>query len=1437
MQTNAPGKPSSLISILHKVLQLPLWLRVLLALLVLAGFSVYFDQSHASMNDSTFTVAMLVVAFTGLLLGPGGGITGALLITGLELAALTRIQETNLLRIVDPTILTNLLALLISGIVVGLLRSMTLQSLRELEERRKNEAALRDSAGRFRTMADLTYNWESWQAPDGSLIYSSPSVQRITGYTAEMLSEKSSLLWDLTIPEDRPALAAHYAVATGQDPIHQVDIRIRHAEGHIIWLRHICQPVYDSHGAFQGRRASNLDITEIQQANEELKRRLDLEVLLSRISNHLIDVPPDEFNHSVQQTLERVAAYAEADRVFLFSFKPGSLVIDELFQWSVDNHELVSIYAGLDVENFPWINAHVREGEVMHLPTLADLPAEAAAERDQWKITDTISVLAIPLVSEGSPIGVLGISANSAMQNWQEKDIRSLQLVAEIYGNLLERRRIQSELVNSENRFRSTFENAGFGIALVNKHSVMMDVNSLFCEMFGYTREELIGRATDEITHPDDRRQDYAMVLELLESREASAQRELRYLRKTGEMFWGRLTISLVWGPTAGDVYGIGMLEDITEQRRIAAELHSRERILEAVGFAAEDMLRMPDWEKGLERALQALGSATQVNGVSIYQVENETDELFMMRPVSYWADDPQRGRILNDPEASMRVEKSNPVIQALLESHIFNGSGAKLSPGMSRMFTQLDIAEMLVVPIYVDNKVWGFISFFSATEGGWSTAEEEGLKIAADVFGAAFQRRQVEKQIEQLYRAEHDQRQLAEALRDTAETLNASLNLQEVFEQVLLNLEKVVPNDAANIMLIDNGVTHVVGARGYSERGKQENILNVRYRIEDFPNFEFMFNEGQPVVNSVVGESPAWVNDPGFGWIRSFAGAPIRQDGHTIGFLNVDSVTPNLFNQAHANRLQVFADQAALAIRNARLLEEARRRAQQIALLNQMAQAAISASTQAEMLDHMVNSLAALFDSDSVAILLFDRAGGYPSVGAIVGEATGLKGQISGAELSGFMLIEQPMQIEDLSTRPDAKSASALLHPCRALLALPMVLEEQRLGVVLVGFKETRHITPAEVTLGEQATLHVALGISKNQLLEAERMRTRQLARANDLFAALDHVATRIGAAADSSGVIKTLETELQQLDLSYAVALLDSATGEMHLQYYSFRTHSEWRNRHNEIIYLFDDDNFKHSVMNEQVAYFVPDPMRMVYNMNREINPETIHDLVRLAGFNDQTHMFLLPLIVKERAIGLLAVWGGLEESDRTVMGTFASQLAVAFYNASLYEEIQRVAITDEMTGLFNRRGMHEFGEREVERARRFDRPLSALMIDLDLFSRVNNTYGHLVGDEVLRRLAERIRANIRELDVAVRFGGEEFLILLVETDQQAALVVAERIRAAIAGSAFETSAGLLRITASIGVAQMDAGMAGITHLIAHADQALYVAKQTGRNRVAAG
>ncbi|MEW6333984.1 MAG: GGDEF domain-containing protein, partial [Thermodesulfobacteriota bacterium] len=177
----------------------------------------------------------------------------------------------------------------------------------------------------------------------------------------------------------------------------------------------------------------------------------------------------------------------------------------------------------------------------------------------------------------------------------------------------------------------------------------------------------------------------------------------------------------------------------------------------------------------------------------------------------------------------------------------------------------------------------------------------------------------------------------------------------------------------------------------------------------------------------------------------------------------------------------------------------------------------------------------------------------------------------------------------------------------------------------------------------------------------------------------------------------------------------------------------------------------------------------------------------------------------------------------------------------NARLYNRIEQISITDELTGIYNRRGFFQLGEREFERALRFERPLAVLMLDIDHFKRVNDTHGHPIGDQVLRALADLIRQETRGIDVAGRYGGEEFALLLSETDLSLAVQIAERLRQSVEALGIpvrrpDHGGGTidLRVTVSIGVALMSPGFPGLDGLIGRADQALYRAKDAGRNRV---
>ncbi len=221
--------------------------------------------------------------------------------------------------------------------------------------------------------------------------------------------------------------------------------------------------------------------------------------------------------------------------------------------------------------------------------------------------------------------------------------------------------------------------------------------------------------------------------------------------------------------------------------------------------------------------------------------------------------------------------------------------------------------------------------------------------------------------------------------------------------------------------------------------------------------------------------------------------------------------------------------------------------------------------------------------------------------------------------------------------------------------------------------------------------------------------------------------------------------------------------------------------------------------------------------------------------------------PILWGEELLGIIDIMSyaphRYTRTDMDMLGMFATQAAIAIRNARLYNQVEQIAVTDELTGLFNRRGFLQLGEREFERAVRFNRPLTALMFDLDHFKRVNDTYGHPVGDQVLRVVTACFRQNTRGIDVLGRYGGEEFVLLLPETPLPEAVPIAERLRESIAALSVPvcpsnggSSVAHVRITVSIGVAVVTPDIRKLSDLIELSDQAMYSAKASGRNCIIA-
>ncbi|MDP9267859.1 MAG: diguanylate cyclase [Acidobacteriota bacterium] len=227
---------------------------------------------------------------------------------------------------------------------------------------------------------------------------------------------------------------------------------------------------------------------------------------------------------------------------------------------------------------------------------------------------------------------------------------------------------------------------------------------------------------------------------------------------------------------------------------------------------------------------------------------------------------------------------------------------------------------------------------------------------------------------------------------------------------------------------------------------------------------------------------------------------------------------------------------------------------------------------------------------------------------------------------------------------------------------------------------------------------------------------------------------------------------------------------------------------------------------------------------------------DPAYVQGFVETRSEMCLPLISFGKQLGVVclesATAGAFEQTDVQPLESVADIIATAIQNANYFDQAKALANVDGLTGAFNRRFFESRITEELERAGRYGKQLAVIMLDIDHFKRLNDEFGHLLGDEVLRQVSALFRSQLRKVDFVCRYGGEEFVLLLPETSGEDALAVAEKVRRVIEAHSFP---GVPRpVTISIGVAEFPTHGASRDEIVRAADLALYASKQSGRNRV---
>jgi diguanylate cyclase (GGDEF)-like protein/PAS domain S-box-containing protein len=532
-------------------------------------------------------------------------------------------------------------------------------------------------------------------------------------------------------------------------------------------------------------------------------------------------------------------------------------------------------------------------------------------------------------------------------------------------------------------------------------------------------------------------------------------------------------------------------------------------------------------------------------------------------------------------------------------------------------------------------------------------------------------------------------------------------------------------------------------------------------------------------------------------------------------GSLIPTEYTGSLIRDAEGNPQYLIAVGRDVTARK-RAEEALRRRMEELAVLHAIAVAGAEATGLGTLIERATEIIGGILSPDNFGVGLVDETAGvlriHPSYRGLREELRGLTLSLDQGVVGQVVTTGQPCRVSNVTREAACLDLNAGM---RSELCVPLRVGARVIGVINA---ESRH--PDAFSEDDQRLLmtfagQLATAIEKVRLFEAERRRAQEAET-------LRQAGAVVAATLQQEEAIERILQELAHV-VSY-----DSAAVQLLREGYVETVGGRGWPDPSIVIGLH---------------FPVPgdNPNTVVIQQRR---PHILADApAAYASFREEPHTRVrswlgVPLIVRGQVIGMLAVDG--EQPDyftpdhARLVTAFADQVAIAIENARLFKEVQQLAITDPLTGIYNRRHFFELAEREFDRARRYQRPLSALMLDVDHFKQVNDTHGHAAGDQVLYVAAECCQESLRKTDVLGRYGGDELAVLFPETDLANARLIAERLRQRIAQTAIDIKQTPVAITASLGVGALDEECTDLDALLRRADRALYAAKQAGRNCV---
>ncbi len=457
-------------------------------------------------------------------------------------------------------------------------------------------------------------------------------------------------------------------------------------------------------------------------------------------------------------------------------------------------------------------------------------------------------------------------------------------------------------------------------------------------------------------------------------------------------------------------------------------------------------------------------------------------------------------------------------------------------------------------------------------------------------------------------------------------------------------------------------------------------------------------------------------------------------------------------------------------------------------------------------------------FDTANIA-LLFDNefriefVRGFPNPDEIVG----LWIPLDGSPNQQALIHRHPVMYSDVKAVFE-KYRDAPHNVINSLLCIPMYAKKEVIGFLTLDGYNYDHFKPEDVTVADAFASQVAIALHNASLYADARRNYEEQSILNEIIRI---ASTKL----DKKSFIESTINQIKRFINTQEIYFAEYEPGSDTWTIFLFTSPGNYVTKN----HLLKQGMIGY-VLQTREALFLKTKVEVLefLDQNQRDNYGTI-----------PFSFMCVPMIFQDKVIGAIASQditreNAFSEHDFKLFSTITSQISIAYENVNLFSRMEKLAVTDGLTGLFNRRYFFQLALKVFEDCQVRGQEISAIMLDIDDFKEINDTKGHLIGDQVLMQVAKTCRGSLREIDIICRYGGEEFAILLPNTKLDLAAQVAERIRNAVDGLLVNTEKGVVTTTISLGVASCNQPESTLERLLDFSDQALYQAKAAGKNSV---